>query len=110
MIEELIKNAEADIELLKQNDLKGDQFDKPRQVDFLFKSPTREKAEAIAGFLSDYNFGNTNITQNENQFEVLVLIQMPINQNIIQSVSGFMLLIGKIFNSTFDGWGSVIQK
>ena len=69
MIEELIKNAEADIELLKQNDLKGDQFDKPRQVDFLFKSPTREKAEAIAGFLSDYNFGNTNITQNENQFE-----------------------------------------
>jgi hypothetical protein len=111
LFELLTETAKADRNLLIKNDALGDDFDKPREVDFAFESIKRENAEDLAEFINGKSYGAAKVSETDSgHYRVIVLITMPINQFIINSVSGFMLCLSRLFIVDYQGWGSVIQR
>jgi hypothetical protein len=111
IFELLHTNAIADRELLLSSDREGDVFDNPRDVDFAFRTKDNTKANDLCEFINGKNFGRAHLSQKEGDdlIWVIVIIHMPITQNVIGSISGFMVCLSRIFQVDFDGWGSVIQ-
>lgn len=110
VISKLIESAGADTDVLRSLDANGDDFSKFREVDFSFKCQSKEKASAVAGFLDDYQYGRASITVEDGQYLVQVLIDMPVTQNILLCVSGFMTCIAELYGVELDGWGCVAQR
>ena len=111
MFDLLTKNAIEDTSLLLKNDEMGDVFTKPREVDFTFESPERERAEDFAEFVNGKSYGTAQVGELEaGRYRVVVLITMPIHQPLICSVSGFMLCLSRLFKIDYQGWGSVVQN
>jgi hypothetical protein len=109
IIEILLDTAKSDTDLLVQNDKRGDKLSVPREVDFLLRAPSQEKAQLVADFMNDNRYGRAMAQGDENGHRVSVRIEMPITQNVLCSVSGLMACVSKIFDVEYDGWGSVIQ-
>jgi hypothetical protein len=110
MFDRLTETAKSDADLLRLNDQKGDIFDKPREVDFAFETSDRERAKDFAEFVNGKSYGTAQLTETDLAgFRITVLITMPINQNLINSVSGFMLCLSRLFQIDYLRWGSVIQ-
>ena len=106
----LKQTAELDTDLLRKNDALGDVFSTPREVNFDFEAVEREQAEDFAEFVNGKQYGVAKISEAEaGKFLIVVLITMPITQNLICSVSGFMLCLSRIFQIDYQGWGSVVQ-
>jgi hypothetical protein len=111
MFERLTETAKADADLLRLNDQRGDIFDKPREVDVAFETSDKERATDFVEFVNGKSYGATQLTELEaGRFRLVVLITMPVNQNVINSVSGFMLCLSRLFQIDDQGWGSVIQR
>ena len=110
VVEALLENAYQDSVLLQGNDEKGDVFSIPRQVDFFFYAPTKEKGELVAGFINDNCYGNAIYYESEQSHCIRVEIHTPIEQNIITSISGLMTCIGEIYGVEYDGWGCPLQR
>ena len=110
VIDELMTAAAADTDVLRVLDSQGDVFATARKVDFLFRADVEKQARAVAGFLSDYQYARTAYESDDSGHRVLATIVMPLDQNVILSVSGFMLLIAKLFSVTYDGWGTVARR
>jgi hypothetical protein len=111
VIDLLHQNALADNDLLLKNNARGDVFEKPRDVDFAFKTTDRGKAEYLSEFMKGKNFGQPKIDSGEEGLLwIIVTIRMPITQHLLCSVSGFMVLIAGLFHVEYDGWGCVLQK
>ena len=108
----LRENAIADNDLLITNDSKGDVFIKARDVDFAFKTADKEKAEGLSEFINGKNYGRSRVEHKDDDdlFWVFVVVHMPITQNVLCSISGFMVCLGRLFKVEYDGWGSVIQS
>jgi hypothetical protein len=110
MFELLTETAKADRDLLIKNDEAGDDFNKPREVDFSFVTNDGTRAKDFVEYVIGKSYGNAQMSETEpGVFRVLVLINMPINQNIINCVSGFMLCLSRLFQIDYQGWGSVVQ-
>ncbi|MGN6235432.1 ribonuclease E inhibitor RraB [Dyella sp.] len=109
VVDTLMETAKADTDLLRTLDSQGDHFATPRDVDFLLRAPSREKAEIVSGFINDYQFGTASLQEQDGQYSVLVIINMAIQQQAILSVSGFMGCICALFGLEYDGWGCVAQ-
>jgi hypothetical protein len=110
LFDELHRNALADNDVLFKNDAEGDIFTKSRDVDFAFKAVEKENAEDLCAFINGKNFGKASVTQADGGlYWVIVVIHMPITQNVVCSVSGFMVCLGRLFRVEYDGWGSVMQ-
>lgn len=109
LVDTLMETARADTDLLRKLDSQGDQFAVPRDVDFLLRAPSKEKAEIVSGFINDYQFGAASLQEQDGQYSVLVIINMAIQQQAILSVSGFMGCICALFGLDYDGWGCVAQ-
>ncbi|GLQ98668.1 ribonuclease E inhibitor RraB [Dyella mobilis] len=110
VVQQLMEVAASDTDVLRSPDRNGDDFNISREVDFLFRVETKEKAEIVAGFINDYQYG-TAIAQGDNgQHSVSVKIHMPVQQNIVLSVCGFMECIAQIFGAMYDGWGCNAQR
>jgi hypothetical protein len=111
IVDSLRENALADNELLRKNDARGDVFDKPRDVDFAFKTNDKERAESLCEFVKGMNFGSPSVTLGDDGvYWIVNVIQMPITQHLLCSVSGFMVCLGRLFQVEYDGWGSIIQS
>ena len=110
IFESLTANAKSDTELLMRNDERGDDFCVPREVDFSFFTTDREKAEALAEFVAGNQYGGVRVVPEALGYRVLVLIEMPITQHVICSVSGMMECLSTLFKVDYDGWGSVLQR
>lgn len=110
VVEKLMDGAVADIDVLRSLDAQGDVFVISRDVDFLLRAPNREKAELVAQFINEYQYGAAIPLHDENGDSVQVVINMPITQNVILSVSGFMTCLAAIYDLEFDGWGCVAQS
>jgi hypothetical protein len=111
MLELLTETAIADRELLIRKTEAGDDFNKHREVDFSFETSERDRADAFAEFVNSKSYGGAQVIETEpGSFQVIVFIGMPINQNIINCVSGFMLCLSRLFKIDYQGWGSVIQR
>jgi Regulator of ribonuclease activity B len=109
VINELMTAAAADIDVLRVLDNQRDVFSTAREVDFLFRTDVEKQAHAVAGFLSDFQYARTSYERDNSEHRVLATIVMPVEQNVILSVSGFMLLIAKLFSVSYDGWGTIAQ-
>ncbi len=110
VIQKLMKGAMADADVLRSLDEQGDDVTAPRDVDFLLRAPSRDKAELAADFINDYRYGRANVEEDEDNCSVLVIINMPVTQHVILSVSGFMACVAELFELEFDGWGCEIQE
>jgi hypothetical protein len=107
----LHQTAVADTDLLRKNDGLGDVFTTARVVDFAFETADRQRADDFAEFVNGKSYGAATVREvTEGDFQVLVLITMPITQHVIGCVSGFMLCLSRLFQIEYLGWGSVVQK
>ena len=109
IVELLLDTAKADTDLLLKNDARGDVLSVPRQVEFLLRAATAEKAGLVAGFINDNRYGNATVTSDEHGHRVTILIDMPITQHVLCSVSGLLACVSKIFDVEYDGWGSELK-
>jgi len=109
VIEKLMESVEADINVLHALDRQGDRFSISRPVDFLLRAESREKAVLVAGFINDYQSGIAKANEDENGHSIQVLINTPVEQNVILSISGFMLCIAELYGLEYDGWGCTAQ-
>lgn len=109
-IDALMSAAFEDTELLMQLDGRGDGFSIPRDVDFVLKAQAREKAELVAAFVTDNQYGVPRIEESDDGYCLLVTVHMPITQHVVCSVSGLMACLAQLFSLEYDGWGCVVQK
>ena len=109
VIGKLIDSAVADVDVLRSLDRNGDDFSKFRDVEFFFRCPDQEKADLVAGFINEYQFGQAVPNHEDGESTILVTINMPVEQHIILSVSGFMTCIAELYGIELDGWGCVAQ-
>jgi hypothetical protein len=109
VVDELMQTAVADVELLRKLDSQGDQFRIFRDVEFLLIAPTAEKANLVASFINEYQYGVATPQDLETSPSILVVVHMPIEQHILHSVSGFMVCVSQLFGLEYDGWGCVGQ-
>jgi hypothetical protein len=110
LFDELHRNALADNDLLFKNDAEGDVFTISRNVDFAFRTNDKENADDLCAYINGKNFGKASVTRaDDGLYWVIVVIQMPITQNLVCSVSAFMVCLGRLFRVEYDGWGSVVQ-
>jgi hypothetical protein len=110
IVDDLLRNAYEDTQLLLKNDQRGDVLSTPRDVEFLLLAPDEEKARTVCSFIQDNQYGAATVQEDDGKFSVLVVIHMPITQNIICSVSALMSCLAAIFGMEYDGWGSVIKS
>lgn len=110
LVSSLIELAGADTELLSNIESQGDNLSIPRDVDFILNAPSLEKAEIVSSFINDYRYGLASVRKLDGNFQVMIVINMPIEQQIICSISGFMACICELFGLTYDGWGCVVQQ
>jgi len=110
VVEALMAVAAADTELLQSMDAKGDRFSISRDVDFLLLAPDQSRAELVAGFINDHQYGRACVQQNDGNFSIIVVVHMPVTQNEILSVSGFMVCLSHLYDLEYDGWGCEIQQ
>ncbi|GAA5073449.1 hypothetical protein GCM10025759_14650 [Lysobacter panacisoli] len=101
--------AVADSDLLHKLDAQGDQFGIARNVEFLLRAPSAEKATTVASFINDYQYGVATAQGLDDSPSILVVVHMPIEQHAIQSVSGFMACVCELFELDYDGWGCLVQ-
>jgi hypothetical protein len=107
VVEALMDAAVADTDVLRSLDSNGDRFSVFRDVDFLLRAPTKEKADLVASFINDHSYGAARVQED---LSVLVVIRMPVEQPIAMCVSGFFTCLSKIFGVDYDGWGCVAQR
>jgi hypothetical protein len=110
VISKLMEATEVDTDVLRSLDSNGDDFSQFREVDFTFKCDSQEKAETVAGFLDDFQYGKASVLTEGNKYTVQVLINMPVTQNVILCVSGFMTCIAELYGVEVDGWGCIAQN
>ena len=89
----------------------GFTFTITREVDFAFETKDRQRADDFAESVNGKSYGNASVRKiRDDNFQVLVLITMPIRRHLIGCVSGFMLCLSRLFQIEYLGWGSVVQK
>jgi hypothetical protein len=110
LVDTLLKTAYEDTQLLQKNDSLGDNFAIPRDVDFVLLAPDEANAAVVRDFINDNRYGRARIETPPGQFRVIVVIHMPIEQNILCSVSALMICTAALFDSEYDGWGCVITN
>ena len=110
MFELLTQTALADTDLLRKNNAMGDTFTIAREVDFAFETKDKQRAEDFAEFVNGKSYGDAAVRKIRDNFQVLVLITMPITQHLIGCISGFMLCLSRLFQTEYLGWGSAVQK
>lgn len=104
IVELLLDTAQADTDLLIKNDELGDNLSIPREVDFLLRASTAEKADLVATFINDNRYGDATSTSDDDGHRVSVKIMMLITQHVLCSVSALMACISKLFDLEYDGW------
>jgi len=78
---------------------------------FSFEAGDRERADDFAELVNGKSYGAATVREDTaGDFQVLVLITMPITQQLIGCMSGFMLCLSGLFQIDYWGWGSVVQK
>ena len=110
VVEELMEVAARDTELLVSLDEKGDHFYLSRDVEFLLRAPDQERAELVASFVNDYRYGSASVQEHGGDYSVLIVVNMPVKQSEILSVSGFMVCLSHLYDMEYDGWGCVVQS
>jgi len=110
----LMDTAVEDSKLLAKNQELGDRPEIPRDVDFVLYAKDEEKAKLVAGFISDYRYGRTTVERVEHRgvvsWRLLVTIHTPTTENLVMTLSAFMVCLSQLYDLDYDGWGGTIHK
>lgn len=60
VLDTLREHAVSDTDLLRKLDAQGDCFSVPRDVEFLLKAPSADKATMVAEFINEHQYGVAN--------------------------------------------------
>jgi hypothetical protein len=110
IIETLLDTASQDTQLLIANDNKGDNFSIPRDIDFVIYAEEEKKASTVTNFINDHRYGLASFEKIDDQYRILIVINMPSTQSLICSVSALMACIASLFSVKYDGWGCNLQN
>lgn len=110
VIESLVSGAKADKDVLNALGSHGDNFSIARDVDFVFRTQAKPRAEELMRFINDNQYGLAALELAENGFSVVVKINAPILPTIIFPVSGFMTCLAALFGVEYDGWGCPVRR
>lgn len=110
IVDDLLRNAYEDTQLLHKNDSLGDNFSIPREVDFLLIAKDEKKGNTVCSFINDNQYGRARVDEADGQYNILVQVTMPIEQNIVCSVSALMVCISHLFGVEYDGWGCELRN
>lgn len=114
-VELLLETAVADSHLLYNNRESGDEYWKPRDLDFVFYSAEKKKIETVASFVTDNRYGVPRIETfkdegGTNSFRLIVVVNAPATDPIVHSISALMCMLSQLFGIEYDGWGCVLQR
>jgi len=110
----LMDTAVEDSKLLVKNQEMGDRPEIPRDVDFVLYAKDEEKAKLVASFITDYRYGKPAVERVEHRgvvsWRLLVTIHTPTTENVVMTLSAFMVCLSQLYDLDYDGWGSTIHK
>jgi hypothetical protein len=115
IVQSLMDIAVEDSQLLVKNQELGDRSEIPRDIDFVLYAKDEEKARLVASFVTDYRYGRPSIDgpieeRGEYSWRLLITIYSPTTENVVMTLSAFMVCLCKLYDLDYDGWGCVIQK
>ena len=110
----LMDTAVEDSRLLVRNQEAGDHPEVPRDIDFVFYTIDEDQAKLVASFVTDYRYGRPAVERVEHQgrvsWRLMITIHSPTTENVVMTLSAFMVCLGHLYNLEYDGWGSTIHK
>ena len=114
VVDLLMETAVEDSRLLVKNQELGDRPEIPRNIDFVLYAKDEEKAKLVASFVTDYRYGKPAIQRVEHNgvasWRLLITIHTPMSENIVMTLSAFMVCLSKLYDLDYDGWGCTIQR
>jgi len=114
VVQLLMDTAVEDSQLLVKNQEMGDRPEIPRDIDFVLYAKDEEKARLVASFVTDYRYGRPSVERVEHRgvvsWRLLITIHSPTTENVVMSLSAFMVCLSKLYDLDYDGWGSTIHK
>jgi hypothetical protein len=110
----LMDTAVEDSRVLVKNQELGDRAEIPRDIDFVLYARNEERAKLVAKFIMDYRYGRPTIRHMERDgadaWELLISIHAPTTENVVMTLSAFMVCLSQLYDLDYDGWGSNIQR
>jgi regulator of RNase E activity RraB len=110
----LMDTAVEDSRLVVKNLEIGDRPEIPRDVDFVLYAKDEEKAKLVASFVKDYRYGRPSVMRVEQRGEyswrLLITIHSPVTENVVMTLSAFMVCLSQLYDLDYDGWGCNIHK
>ena len=114
IVQHLMDTAVEDSRLLVKNQEMGDRPEIPRDIDFILYAKNEERAKLVAGFVTDYRYGKPTVERVEHKgavsWRLVVKIYAPTTENVVMTLSAFMVYLAQLYELEYDGWGSTIRK
>ena len=111
IIDCLLDNAYQDTQVLLVNEKEGDQFAVSRDVEFIFRTGDKAKADTVSRFITDNRYADSiAIVQDGQHLELRVTVHMPVRQPVLCSASALMACLGQIFDIEYDSWSADIKR
>ena len=114
-VELLRETAASDKDLIHQNRELGDNPEIPRELDFVLRAKTEERARLVRDFVIDNMYGRPSIERINSDdgsvsWQLVVAIHASARPEVVCTLSAFMVCLSKIYDLEYDGWGCVIQR
>ncbi len=113
-VERLMDAAVADNELLVKNQELGDDAQIARDIEFHFYAQDEERAKLVASFVSDCRYGRPSISRTEHHGTVAWRLSVAINtlmtENLVMTLSAFVVCLSQLYGLEYDGWESDIKR
>lgn len=110
----LMDTAVQDSRVLVKNRELGDRAEISRDIEFVFYAKNEERARLVASFVTDYRYGRPAVKRVEQNgadaWQLLITIQAPMSENIVMTLSAFMVCLAQVYDLDYDGWGANIQR
>jgi hypothetical protein len=114
LIKLLMDTAVEDSKVLVTNQEVGDRPEIPRDIEFRFYAKTEERAKLVASFVTDYRYGRSAVERFEHdgvvRWLLLVTIHAPTTENVVMTLSAFMVCLSQLYDLDYDGWESSIER
>ena len=114
VVELLMDTAVEDSKVLSLNQKVGDRPEIPRDIDFVFYAKNEERAKLVADFVTDYRYGRPMVELVEHEgtvvWRLMVTIFAPTTENVVMTLSAFMVCLSQLYDLDYDGWSSSIKK
>ena len=110
IVDVLRETAIADTKRLHELNSRGDNFALQRPVRFHLRAESQQTADAVRDLVNQHHYGSSISETLRGEHVVHVVIMMPIQQQMLLSVSAFMACLAEMFQLRYDGWHCDVQK